>query len=127
MRHAYCRSDFRYREYCYWIPEGLFYLERYKALSLQACFLYGYLLHVQTLIGTEDKKGRMHIRRTWCGLTRILRCGKNEVGKTLEELSDKGAGLIRIQDEKGDAMQIFVRDYTRPILPPRARRRAGIR
>ena len=127
MRHAYCRSDFRFREYCYWIPAGLFYLERYEKLSLRACFLYGYLLHAQILAGTEDKNGYMSVRYPKRALTRILRCSQKEVGETLTELSEKGAGLISYQDEKEDKLRIYVRDYTRPILPPRARRKAGIR
>ena len=124
MRYAYCKESFRFREYCYWMPESLFYSELFFDVSLEACALYAYLLHAQALAGKTDKKGYRYLQYTKGNLARVTKKNEEETRALLTSLSEEGYGLIKVKEEEG-AMRIYVKDYTRPILPPRARRRLG--
>ena len=124
MRYAYCKEGFRYREYCYWMPESLFYSDLFFDVSLEACALYAYLLHAQAIAGRTDKKGYRYLRYEKGSLSRITKKSEEETRALLTSLSEEGAGLIKACEEEG-ATRIYVKDYTRPILPPRAKRRLG--
>ena len=125
MKFAYCRKNYRIRDFCIRIPVSMVYAGPFRRLSAEACYLYGYLLYVQMLSERVDRKGYGFVPCTKTGLEAVLRCGREKAECTLSQLSEKGAGLLEVRPVDAEHLIIYVKDFARPILPPTARRKYG--
>ena len=123
MRYAYCRKNYRIRDYCIRIPVSLIHNEPFRNLSPEACFLYGYLLDAQMLCGKTDEKGHLYFLLAKDALECLLHCQKKRASRILSELSEDGAGLITIKKASGKRLKVYAKDYRKPILPPGAGRK----
>ena len=125
MRYAYCRNNHVVSDFCVQFPISLIHAKPFKKLSLEACFLYVCLLNAQTLMHTADKKGHAYILVSEKEIGGLLRCGMEKARQVLSELSDD-AGLVFVPEGQKERLQVYVKNFERPILPPNARRKFGI-
>lgn len=105
------------------IPRQLVTEKTFRGLSSDAKLLYALMLERMGLSarnGWYDEQGRVFIYYTVNEIRMVLNCGNDKAIKLLAELDTmKGIGLIeRVKQDQGRPTQIFVKNFSREILPP---------